>query len=68
MISCSKLSKRWEEKNSRIVISNPSQIFWMVETVVVAFRPLMMLFRVDQATLVLLFALGCVTFIHMIGG
>ena len=37
LISCSKFSKSGEEKNSRIVISSPSQIFLTVETVVVAF-------------------------------
>lgn len=47
LISCSKSSKRGDEKKSKIVISKPSQIFWIVDTVVVEFRPLMMLFNVD---------------------
>ena len=46
-ISCSKFSKRGEVKKSRMEISKPSQIFWIVDTVVVELRPLTTLFRVD---------------------
>lgn len=50
MISCSKSSKSGVSKNSRSEISRPSQIFFIVETVVLAFRPLIMLFKVDCVT------------------
>ena len=47
LISCSNPSKSGEEKKSKIVISNPSQIFFTVETVVELLRPETMLLSVD---------------------
>lgn len=46
-ISCSKSSKSGESKKSFTVISNPSQIFLIVEIVVLLLRPPVMLLRVD---------------------
>ena len=46
-ISCSKFSNIGETKKSKIVISSPSHIFLIVDTVVVEFFLLTMLFSVD---------------------
>ena len=47
LISCSNESNSGVEKNSLSVISSPSQSFLIVATLVLLFRPLMMLFIVD---------------------
>lgn len=46
-ISCSNVLNKGDEKKSIIVISSPSQIFLIVEMVVLLFRPLTMLLSVD---------------------
>ena len=50
LISCSRLSNTLELKNSLIVIFNPSQIFFIVDIVVLKFLPLVILLSVDCVT------------------
>lgn len=47
LISCSKSLKNSELKKSPTVISNPSQIFFIVDIVVLLFLPQTILFNVD---------------------
>ena len=46
-ISCSRSLNTLESKKSLMLISNPSQIFFIVAIVVLSLRPLVMLFIVD---------------------
>ena len=51
LTSCSKSANKSVLNKSIIVMPRPSQSFWIVATVVLLLRPLMMLFTVDCVTL-----------------
>lgn len=50
LTSCSISQNKSDWKNSVIVMSKPSQSFWIVATVVLLLRPLTILFTVDCVT------------------